>query len=142
MSQSQFLTELAKVRWNGNPKEYTDQFAAVAERGVGLTPEELADYYCTGLPTNLHLLMTNNRVEDTQHALVPARENVPSVRGRPLVTHCPLLPDLVPQGADPGWLPIRNAAGNPTEDYEENFIMGQRGSAADVPGPRQVARNP
>ncbi|CDJ42958.1 hypothetical protein ETH_00031265 [Eimeria tenella] len=53
MSQSQLLTELAKVRWNGNPKEYSDWFAAVAERGSGLAPDELADYYCTGLPTNL-----------------------------------------------------------------------------------------
>ena len=60
MSQSQLLTELAKVRWNGNPKEYTDRFAAVAERGLGLAPDELADYYCTGLPTDLHLLITNN----------------------------------------------------------------------------------
>ncbi|CDJ68258.1 hypothetical protein ENH_00050490 [Eimeria necatrix] len=60
MSQSQLLTELTKVRWNGNPKEYTDRFAAVAERGLGLAPDELADYYCTGLPTDLHLLITNN----------------------------------------------------------------------------------
>ncbi|CDJ63100.1 hypothetical protein ENH_00033930 [Eimeria necatrix] len=30
MSPSQLLTELAKLRWNGNPKEYTDRFAAVA----------------------------------------------------------------------------------------------------------------
>ncbi|CDJ64004.1 hypothetical protein ENH_00056840 [Eimeria necatrix] len=60
MSQSQLLTELAKVRWNGNPKEYTDRFAAVAERGLGFAPDKLADYYCTGLPTDLHLLITNN----------------------------------------------------------------------------------
>ncbi|CDJ62503.1 OSJNBa0042D13.18 protein, related [Eimeria necatrix] len=60
MSQSQLLTELAKVPWNGNPKEYTDRFAAVAERGLGFAPDELADYYCTGLPTDLHLLITNN----------------------------------------------------------------------------------
>ncbi|CDJ70492.1 hypothetical protein ENH_00084660 [Eimeria necatrix] len=60
MSQSQLLTELAKIRWNGNPKEYTDRFAAVAERGLGLPPDELADYYCTGLRTDLHLLITNN----------------------------------------------------------------------------------
>ncbi|CDJ63801.1 hypothetical protein ENH_00052350 [Eimeria necatrix] len=60
MSQSQLSTELAKVRWNGNPKEYRDRFAAVAERGLGLAPDELADYYCTGLPTDLHLLITNN----------------------------------------------------------------------------------
>ncbi|CDJ45327.1 hypothetical protein ETH_00020215 [Eimeria tenella] len=60
MSQSQMLTELAKVRWNGNLKEYTDRFAAVAERGLGLAPDELADYYCTRLPTDLHLLITNN----------------------------------------------------------------------------------
>ncbi|CDJ64248.1 hypothetical protein ENH_00064290 [Eimeria necatrix] len=43
MSQSQLLTELAKVRWNGNPKEYTDRFAAVAERGLGSAPDELSD---------------------------------------------------------------------------------------------------
>ncbi|CDJ70440.1 hypothetical protein ENH_00083560 [Eimeria necatrix] len=60
MSQSQLLTELTKVRWNGDPKEYTDQFAAVAERGLGLAPDEIADYYCAGLPTGLHLLITNN----------------------------------------------------------------------------------
>ncbi|CDJ69522.1 hypothetical protein, conserved, partial [Eimeria necatrix] len=60
MSQSQSLTELGKVRWNGNPKEYTDRFAAVAESGLGLAPDELADYYCSGLPTDLHLLITNN----------------------------------------------------------------------------------
>ncbi|CDJ37107.1 hypothetical protein, conserved [Eimeria tenella] len=60
MSQSQLLTELAKVRWNGNLKEYTDQFAVVAERGLGLAPDKLADYYCTGLPTDFHLLITNN----------------------------------------------------------------------------------
>ncbi|CDJ64944.1 hypothetical protein ENH_00085690 [Eimeria necatrix] len=60
MSQSQLLAELAKVRWNGNPKEYTDRFAAVAERGLGFAPDELADYYCTGLPTDLHLLITDN----------------------------------------------------------------------------------
>ncbi|CDJ64776.1 hypothetical protein ENH_00080540 [Eimeria necatrix] len=44
MSQSQLLTELAKVRWNGNLKGYTDRFAAVAERGLGFAPDELADY--------------------------------------------------------------------------------------------------
>ena len=60
MSQSQLLTELTKVRWNGDPKEYTDQFAAAAERGLGLAPDEIADYYCAGLPTDLHLLITNN----------------------------------------------------------------------------------
>ncbi|CDJ43332.1 hypothetical protein ETH_00000700 [Eimeria tenella] len=60
MPQSQLLTELDKVRWNGNPKEYTDWFGAVAERGLGVAPDELADYYCTGLPTDLHLLITNN----------------------------------------------------------------------------------
>ncbi|CDJ65805.1 hypothetical protein ENH_00010540, partial [Eimeria necatrix] len=60
MSQSQLLTELTKVRWNGDPKEYTDQFAAVAERGLGLAPDEIADYYCAGIPTDLHLLITNN----------------------------------------------------------------------------------
>ncbi|CDJ63184.1 hypothetical protein ENH_00036830 [Eimeria necatrix] len=38
--------------------EYTDQFAAVAERGVESTPEQLADYYCSGLPDGLHLLIT------------------------------------------------------------------------------------
>ncbi|CDJ66354.1 hypothetical protein ENH_00019250 [Eimeria necatrix] len=60
MSQSQLLTELTKVLWNGDPKEYTDQFAAVAERGLGLAPDEIADYYCAGLPTDLHLLIINN----------------------------------------------------------------------------------
>ncbi|CDJ66526.1 hypothetical protein ENH_00021600 [Eimeria necatrix] len=60
MLQSQLLTELGKVRRNGNPKEYTDQFAAVAERGVGIAPDELADFYCAGLLTDLHLLITNN----------------------------------------------------------------------------------
>ncbi|CDJ65142.1 hypothetical protein ENH_00000970 [Eimeria necatrix] len=60
MSQSQLLTELTKVRWNGDPKEYTDQFAAVAERGLGLAPDEIADYYCARLPTDLHLLITND----------------------------------------------------------------------------------
>ncbi|CDJ63034.1 hypothetical protein ENH_00032080 [Eimeria necatrix] len=60
MSQSQLLTELAKARWNGNPKEYTDRFAVVAEPGLGFAPDELADYYCAGLPTDLHLLITNN----------------------------------------------------------------------------------
>ncbi|CDJ67509.1 hypothetical protein ENH_00037190 [Eimeria necatrix] len=60
MSQSQLLTELTKVLWNGDPKEYTDQFAAVAERVLGLAPDEIADYYYAGLPTDLHLLITNN----------------------------------------------------------------------------------
>ncbi|CDJ70231.1 hypothetical protein, conserved, partial [Eimeria necatrix] len=60
MSQSQLLTELGKVRWNGNPKEYTNQFAAVGERGVGIASDELAGFYCAGLSTNLHLLITNN----------------------------------------------------------------------------------
>ncbi|CDJ43584.1 hypothetical protein ETH_00030655 [Eimeria tenella] len=32
----------------------------VAERGVGIAPDELADFYCTRLPTDLHLLITNN----------------------------------------------------------------------------------
>ncbi|CDJ70531.1 hypothetical protein ENH_00085090 [Eimeria necatrix] len=59
MSQSQLLTELAKVRWNGNPKKYTDRFVAVAERGLRLVPDELADYYFTGLPTDHHLLIPN-----------------------------------------------------------------------------------
>ncbi|CDJ43022.1 hypothetical protein, conserved [Eimeria tenella] len=60
MSQSQLLTEFARVRWNGNPNEYLDRFAAVAERGLGVAPDELADYYCTRLPTDLHLPITNN----------------------------------------------------------------------------------
>ncbi|CDJ41446.1 hypothetical protein, conserved [Eimeria tenella] len=40
--------------------EYTGRFVAVAERGLDVSPDELADYYCTGLPTDLHLLITNN----------------------------------------------------------------------------------
>ncbi|CDJ65626.1 hypothetical protein ENH_00007820 [Eimeria necatrix] len=60
MSQSEMLTELAKVRWNGSLKDYTDRFATVAERGMSLTPAELAEYYCTGLPTDLHLSITND----------------------------------------------------------------------------------
>ncbi|CDJ41681.1 hypothetical protein ETH_00010520 [Eimeria tenella] len=44
MSQSQLLTELAKVGRNGNPKQYMDRFAAVAERGLGVAADELADY--------------------------------------------------------------------------------------------------
>ncbi|CDJ34490.1 LOW QUALITY PROTEIN: uncharacterized protein EMH_0090580 [Eimeria mitis] len=63
MSQSQLLTDLGKVRWNGNPKEYTDQFAAVAERSAVIAPDELAGFQCTGLPTDLHLLITNNGQE-------------------------------------------------------------------------------
>ncbi|CDJ65774.1 hypothetical protein ENH_00013020 [Eimeria necatrix] len=53
MSRSQLLTELAKVRWNGSPKEYTDQFAAVAKHALGVAPHERAAYYCTVLPTDL-----------------------------------------------------------------------------------------
>ncbi|CDJ63124.1 hypothetical protein ENH_00035710 [Eimeria necatrix] len=60
MSQSQLLTELANARWNGNPKAHTDRSAAVEESGLGVAPDELADYYCTGLKTALHLLITNN----------------------------------------------------------------------------------
>ncbi|CDJ41100.1 hypothetical protein ETH_00019080 [Eimeria tenella] len=60
MSQSQLLKELAKVRWNGSPNEYADRFAAVAERGLGVAPDELSDYYCTGLPTDLNLQIANN----------------------------------------------------------------------------------
>ncbi|CDJ67797.1 hypothetical protein ENH_00041680 [Eimeria necatrix] len=77
MSQSQLLTELKKgAVYRPGPrdwkhvhaaagavhytKEYTDRFAAVAERGLGLSPDEIADYYCAGLPTDLHLLITNN----------------------------------------------------------------------------------
>ncbi|CDJ63098.1 hypothetical protein ENH_00033910 [Eimeria necatrix] len=60
MSQSQLLTELDKVRWNGNPEEYLGKFASVAERGVGIAPNELADPYCAGVPTDLYLLITNN----------------------------------------------------------------------------------
>ncbi|CDJ66815.1 hypothetical protein ENH_00025600 [Eimeria necatrix] len=59
MSPSETLSELAKVRWNGNLKEYTERFATVAERAMSLTPAELAEYYCTGLPTDLHLSITN-----------------------------------------------------------------------------------
>ncbi|CDJ38289.1 hypothetical protein, conserved [Eimeria tenella] len=60
MSQRQLLAELAKVRWHGNAKEYTDQFAPVGVHGVGVAPDELAPYYCPKLPTGLHLLITNN----------------------------------------------------------------------------------
>lgn len=54
MSRTQVSKELAKVRWRRNPKGYTEQFAAIAERGVGFTAGELARFYCTGLPTDIH----------------------------------------------------------------------------------------
>ena len=59
MSPSETLYELAKVQWNGNLKDYTERFAIVAERGMSLTPAELAEYYCTGLPTDIHDSITN-----------------------------------------------------------------------------------
>ena len=49
-----------------------------------------------------------------------------------LVPHCPSPPDLVPQEADAAWPPIRDAVGNPTEEYEVDYIMDQRGSGADA----------
>lgn len=60
ISQTQLLTDSATVRWTGNPKEYMDYFAVVAERGVGLIPEELTQHFCTAPPPNLHLLITSN----------------------------------------------------------------------------------
>ncbi|CAK51359.1 hypothetical protein e1012e08.tmp0261 [Eimeria tenella] len=60
VSQSQLLTELTKVRLSGNPKEHTDRFAAVAERALGVAPKELADSYCTRLPTELRLPIAEN----------------------------------------------------------------------------------
>ncbi|CDJ69225.1 OSJNBa0042F21.10 protein, related [Eimeria necatrix] len=91
MSQSQLLTELAKLLLNGNPKEYTDQFAAVAERGLGVAPDEFAAYYCTGLLTDLHLLVTNNgqlnyqsweQAATTAARLYEPKQSVLELRGR------------------------------------------------------------
>ncbi|CDJ38776.1 hypothetical protein ETH_00007975 [Eimeria tenella] len=40
----------------------------------------------------------------------------------------PRPPDLVPPEADAAWSPTRDAPGEPTEEYEVNYIMDQRGS--------------
>ncbi|CDJ62557.1 hypothetical protein ENH_00020630 [Eimeria necatrix] len=45
-----------------------------------------------------------------------------------LVLHRPRPPDLVLPEADAAWPPIRDTAGNPTEEYEIDYIMGQSGS--------------
>ncbi|CDJ67998.1 OSJNBa0087O24.13 protein, related [Eimeria necatrix] len=45
-----------------------------------------------------------------------------------LVPHRPRPPTLVPSAADAAWPPIHDAAGNPTEEYEVDYIMDQRGS--------------
>ncbi|CDJ41909.1 hypothetical protein ETH_00001345 [Eimeria tenella] len=52
--------------------------------------------------------------------------------GDKLVPHRPRPPHLVPPKADAAWPPIRNTAGNPTEEYEVDYIMDQRGSGADA----------
>ncbi|CDJ62483.1 hypothetical protein ENH_00016470 [Eimeria necatrix] len=52
--------------------------------------------------------------------------------GDKLVPHLPGPPDLVPQEADTVWPPIRDAAGNPTEEYDVVYIMDRRGSGADA----------
>ncbi|CDJ67398.1 Pol protein, related [Eimeria necatrix] len=41
-------------------------------------------------------------------------------------------PEFVPQEADAAWPPIRDAANNPTEEREVDYIMDQRGSGADA----------
>ena len=45
-----------------------------------------------------------------------------------LVPHRPRPPALVPSAADAAWPPIHDAAVNPTEEYEVDYIMDQRGS--------------
>ncbi|CDJ62243.1 hypothetical protein ENH_00009170 [Eimeria necatrix] len=45
-----------------------------------------------------------------------------------LVPHRPRPPALVPSASDAAWPPIRNAAGSPTEEYEVDYIMDERGS--------------
>ncbi|CDJ65163.1 hypothetical protein ENH_00001700 [Eimeria necatrix] len=45
-----------------------------------------------------------------------------------LVPHRPRPPALVPPAADAAWTPIHDAAANPTEEYEVDDIMDQRGS--------------
>ncbi|CAK51360.1 hypothetical protein, conserved [Eimeria tenella] len=45
-----------------------------------------------------------------------------------LVPHSPRTPALVFPAADAAWPPIGDAAGNPTEKYEVDYIMDQRGS--------------
>ncbi|CDJ63306.1 hypothetical protein ENH_00040050 [Eimeria necatrix] len=45
-----------------------------------------------------------------------------------LVPHRPRPPALVPSAADAAWPPIHDAAGNPTGEYEVDYIMDQRGS--------------
>ncbi|CDJ66900.1 hypothetical protein ENH_00027120, partial [Eimeria necatrix] len=45
-----------------------------------------------------------------------------------LVPHRPRPPALVPSAADAAWPPIHDAAGNPTDEYEVDYIMDQSGS--------------
>ncbi|CDJ67078.1 hypothetical protein ENH_00031640 [Eimeria necatrix] len=45
-----------------------------------------------------------------------------------LVPHRPRPPALVLSAADAAWPPIHDAAGNPTDEYEVDYIMDQRGS--------------
>ncbi|CDJ62908.1 hypothetical protein ENH_00028900 [Eimeria necatrix] len=135
MSQSQLLKELAKVRWNGNPKEYTDRFAAVAEQALDFAPDKLAKYYCTGLPTDLRLSITNNgkvKYQSWEQAATAAtrfyeaKQSVLELRAR--IKRAIRAAVHVRGLADAAWPPIHVAAGNPTEEYEVDYVMDQRGS--------------
>ena len=47
---------------------------------------------------------------------------------RRVLHNLPRPPDLVLPEANASWPPIRSAGGNPTEEYEVDYIMDQRGS--------------
>ncbi|CDJ62307.1 hypothetical protein ENH_00012570 [Eimeria necatrix] len=61
-------------------------------------------------------------------ALPPTYECLNVFHVSQLVPHRPRPPALVPSAADAAWPPIHDAAGNPTEEYEVDYILDQRGS--------------
>ncbi|CDJ67487.1 hypothetical protein ENH_00038390 [Eimeria necatrix] len=61
-------------------------------------------------------------------ALPPTYECHNAFHVSQLVPHRPPPPDMVLPEADAAWPTIRDSAGNPTEDYEVDYIMDQRGS--------------
>ncbi|CDJ40598.1 hypothetical protein ETH_00034920 [Eimeria tenella] len=65
-------------------------------------------------------------------AVLPTYECHNVFRVPQLVPHCPREPDGVPQEATVGWPRTRDVAGNLTDHYPVDKILGQRGSGDDA----------
>ncbi|CDJ62088.1 Pol polyprotein, related [Eimeria necatrix] len=126
-------SHILKAKWQ--QKYYADTKRRAVEYAVGdkfwLSSKHLPPFNCcpkfeTRYGGPFEVIERIGTVAD-RLALPPTYECHNVFHVSQLVPHRPRPPALAPSAADAAWPPIHDAAGNPTAEYEVDYIMDKRG---------------